>query len=714
MALAGASGASTSVAIGDNPTVAGALSGQGFNVVTNFDNVPGQTINVTGAAYDLANASVLPGSIAFGNHHAGDVVAQQALTIGNAVITNAAFQEGLDASVSTTSVGLTTNAGGITNLAAGVTDNTSLLVSLSTAAAGSVSGSVVVRQSFNGTISGLADTPLADQNVGVTGSVTAIITNLAQPVITNAQPISFGNVRTGTAMAARVVNVTNGAPSGAFTEGLIGNAVGTTGSGIVASGGFGAPGNSLAPQQSNPPNPAGSGHIAVNIDTSTAGARSGNAVIDFKSDGTRSASGMVTGLGNSTVAVAGNVYRLANPTLNTASPTLAARVPDAAPNGTISVTNTSPDAYTENLKASLSAVPTGFSAVPPGMATISAGATGTLGVSLATSVSGTFSGTATTDFVSSGAGPTGASDMAVGTGITTLTGRVYQTAAASYAAGIDFGIVHKGDQGVAKTLTVTNTATSALVDVLRGGFGTVSGPFSGTGTLGAGVAGNGGTGLLTLSLNTATAGVFTGGKASLALDSFDADLGAKALVTPDVAVTGTVNNDAEAALGKSTGYGTLSGSGSAYTLDFGTVSLNGSARMADLFVANTAIGPADLLSGSWDIAGVSGFGLSGFNPFSALAAGDMASGFGVTFDPTALGLFDSFITLALTGSNASGCSAALTDTPTIRLELRGDVTGGGNQVPEPAGLGVLASAFAALAAPRRPKGALRIAIRRRV
>lgn len=49
----------------------------------------------------------------------------------------------------------------------------------------------------------------------------------------------------------------------------------------------------------------------MNIDTTSAGAKSGNAIVDFKSDGTAVAGGTVTDLGNTNVAVSGSAFRLA-------------------------------------------------------------------------------------------------------------------------------------------------------------------------------------------------------------------------------------------------------------------------------------------------------------------------------------------------------------------------------------------------------------------
>ncbi len=595
----------------------------------------------------------------------------------------------------------------------------SVSVNTNTSGAGTINGTITIHQDSNGTIDGLANTPLADQVPSVSGSVIATLTNLAVPVINNAQPISFGNVRIGTATTAQTVSVTNGAPVSAFSEGLIGNATGTTGTGIIASGGFGSPGNSLAAGQTNPPNPPGSSSISVNIDTSSGGAKSGNAVIDFQSDGTGFSGGTVTDLGPTNVAVSGNVYRLANPTLNTPAVTLAARVNGPLATANVSVTNTSPDIYTEALKASFGTAPTGFSNTGSlgtnGLAAQGTNASG-LTVGLAsTGTSGITTGTATVNFVSTGAGTDNAADISVGSQNVALTGKVYQTAVASVTPGVSFGIVHVGDTVGPQTITVTNTATGALVDSITGSMNVRGAPFSvtGGGTLGSGVAGNNGSSgsALRVGLNTSTAGVYTGanaGSATLTLASHDSDLADLALTTSPVTLSATVNNYAAVGLASTT-RGSLTGGGSAYTLNLGTLTQGSGLISAALAALNAALAPADALSLGIDSSGYSvesgsGFGLA-LNAFADLAAGDtQGNAFDVSLDTSGTGTFDEVIKFDGYGSNAdySDNNANVLD-PTLTIEAT--VTAGGSGpptgVPEPSSWLVLLSALAGLGSMRR-------------
>ena len=180
-------------------------------------------------------------------------------------------------------------------------------------------------------------------------------------------------------------------------------------------------------------------------------------------------------------------------------------------------------------------------------------------------------------------------------------------------------------------------------------------------------------------MNTGASGIFTG-SATAAFASHNADMSDLPLSSTLITLKGQVNNYAKAALAKTSGAATLSQVGNTYTLDFGTLTF-GSASLVDaLQVLNGASGLADLLAGSFDVSGVGAeFGLSGFGPFSGLAAGAGQGGLLVSFASGTLGSFTDSIVLHAFGSNASGYNAALFDTT---LVLQGSVVGI-NAVPEP-------------------------------
>jgi hypothetical protein len=167
--------------------------------------------------------------------------------------------------------------GSITNLAAGATDSTSMLATIDTTKAGLFNGSTVVQQASNGaTTSGLGITKLADQNVGVSGSVTGGVFVLASPQINNPPPgspaIAFGNVRIGSSVPNQAISVSNAAsgPSG-LVEALDANVILPPPAGITASGSF----SGLAPGATD------NSSLLVGLDTSTAGAHGGNLGVSF-------------------------------------------------------------------------------------------------------------------------------------------------------------------------------------------------------------------------------------------------------------------------------------------------------------------------------------------------------------------------------------------------------------------------------------------------
>ena len=108
----------------------------------------------------------------------------------------------------------------------------------------------------------------------------------------------------------------------------------------------------LAPSDGSNPNTA----LAVGLNTSVAGARSGSVTLKHVSDAT-ALGGSPFNLPDQSVNVSGNVYRLANGQLNTPVINIAARVNDpVAANQAVSITNSSPDNFTEGLKVTIGSV----------------------------------------------------------------------------------------------------------------------------------------------------------------------------------------------------------------------------------------------------------------------------------------------------------------------------------------------------------------------
>ena len=128
-------------------------------------------------------------------------------------------------------------------------------------------------------------------------------------------------------------------------------------------------------------------------------------------------------------------------------------------------------------------------------------------------------------------------------------------------------------------------------------------------------------------------------------------------------MTGTVDNYAVAKITKISGGGTLTQSGTAYTLNLGTLNIWSATQTVALGVLNAAIGQADLLEGSFAIqppAGAGPLGSSGATSFSGDAAGQVAAGPSIVLNTGTVGTFAETVVLTPTGYNASGYAGILT------------------------------------------------------
>jgi hypothetical protein len=442
--------------------------------------------------------------------------------------------------------------------------------------------------------------------------------------------------------------------------------------------------------------------LIAGLSTSNAGAQSGTATVALQSNSTPNGctSNCTVNLSPQNIAVQGNVYRLANPALNTSSVALAARVGDPSPSGAVSLSNSSPDIYTEGLKASFGASPSAAFAPSGNIANLAAQGTdnGTLKVALNTGTAGTFSGPLAVNFTSTGAGTDNAPDVSAGSGNVALSGNVYTGAVANVltTSPIDFGIVHVNDPTQTRSVTVQNgAAATALNDVLIGSVSTSGAPFSGSGNLGAGLGPQAQSSALQTNLSTTTAGIFTG-TASLALASHDAQLADLPLSTSALALQGQVNNYAALAFLHQGGQGSLTGGASAFDVDFGTV-LQGSptpqallAFLNDNPLADQAF--TDLLSSMGVVVSGSGFTISG-DSVSDLAGGAIQGGFDIGFDTSNLGNFTELLSFDVESSNSSGYDQII---GSVTFTLEGNVVSSVPTVPEPGTMSVLVSGLGAV------------------
>ena len=416
-------------------------------------------------------------------------------------------------------------------------------------------------------------------------------------------------------------------------------------------------------------------HITVGINTGTVGSVSGVATLAFTSD---SGAGTTTALASQTIAVAGTVYAYAAPVLSATTLNFgAARVGDSAPTQALSISNdTIANVFQEGLLYSIGSLAAAFGVSSGAAGTIVSGGSITPTLTLSTATSGDFNGaTGTVDLTSTGAGTSGLGNTTLAPRTVTLNGEIFATAVPDLSTtSVNFGVVHVGDS-VSQAVTIANTATGALSDELVASVPAFSSPGKFTPlseqliTVPAGTS----TTLMTVDLPTSTSGVQTG-TADVSFDSHDTVLSDVSLGTVPISFNGTIDNYATAALGLDGGAGAFTPGGTVDTLNLGTVAVGAAAPTADLEAINdaTATGLADLLQGSFVLAGTTGFTNIGFAAFGSLAAGLADTVGTVSLSTGTAGSFSETVTLFASGTNASGYLGTLT--PDI-LTITGSVVG---------------------------------------
>jgi hypothetical protein len=484
-------------------TLASALAGEHLKLSS--DGNGGAKITAYGFAQSASHA---PEPVVLANRHVGDTDSTS-VTLTNTA-TPAGYSEALDAAVASAS-GSATASGSFTGLAAGSSDGSSLLVGLNTSASGALTGTAVISLSSDGAgIDGSGVTSIGTQVVNVSGAVYAYATGS----VSNGGTVVLANTHVGQA-AGGSIQLTNSAANNAYSEALDANFSG-------ASAGFSASGTvaNLAAGASD-----GSA-LQVGYTSSVSGTYAGSATLGLVSDGTAIGDGLgTTTLASQTVQITGAAYAYAAGSLASSAITLAVTHVGQSDTAALSLTNgAAANGYAEALDAGLSGASTGVS-VSGSLTGLAAGATdgSSLVVGLATSTSGSFTGTALLGLVSDGNGIDGLGTTTLAGQTITVSGIVDNYALAAFQDGtgptitgsgtsfaVNLGSLVQGSSGLVLTLGALNAATG-LADLLQGtmtasggagfansGFGTFSG-------LGAGQSEHS----QSVTLVTSTAGTFS-------------------------------------------------------------------------------------------------------------------------------------------------------------------------------------------------------------
>jgi hypothetical protein len=594
-----------------------------------------------------AAAAISPSPLAFGNHHVGEIVTA-GLTIAN-IAPSDGYSEGLDATFSGRSGSISTS-GALVTLAAGASNSSALSIGLLTGTAGSLAGTAVISLASDGAgFDGNGPLGLGSQTIAVTGAAYAYGAGHL-----SSSTIALGPVHANAADQA-YVTLQNAATNFAYTEGLDAGFTGTSGAATA----FGTL-SLLGAGVSN------STVLAVGLNDATAGSLTGTATLGLTSDGALTSQLGTTALAAQTITVTGSVYNLATASALPGTISLGQHHLGAPVAVLVTLANSAaPGAYSEKLDASFSGtkLTAGSFSTAGALTTLAAGAQSTaLSIKEITTTAGTIGGSAFITLTSDGAGIDTLGKTSLGIDTIAVTGAVFNLATASLgAATLSLGQHHAGVLSTA-AINIRNSAAagaySEKLDAKFTGTSLSTGSFTTGGTistLGAGATSFG------LGVTLAGAGGLIAGKATLGLTSDGTGidtLGLTGLTAQTIAVTGTLFNEAAAAI------------------SLGTLALGqfhaGALATGDIILANTA--PKGIYSEGLD-ATFSGTTLT-HGSFSAagsvttlLAGGTDATDLAISLATGTAGTISGVATLALksdgTGIDALGTTALAAKTEAI-------------------------------------------------
>ncbi|MEA1053298.1 choice-of-anchor D domain-containing protein, partial [Lamprobacter modestohalophilus] len=525
-------------------TSGGSLDGQTIGVVSNFDNVAGQTIEITGMATSLAEGSATPaGPIDLGNFRVGQAGPSQSFDVANLTTGAGAEKLGIGTTDATGNFAATNNLGaGLID--GGASQTNALSAAVNNGQAGVNTGALDIQYTTDGTD---IDAGFTAQNVNTQSiALSATGYNMAQGSATP-DPVTLANQRVG-GTESQALTVSNTAPSGTFTEGLNVEFGANTGEAVNNAGTIGL----LAGGGSN------NSSMSVGVDTTAAGARTGSVRLNYETDGTGTSGLAAESVGSQTITVSGNVYQVAEGNLNITSLNFGVVQVGESVSQNLSISNIAagPNGFVEDLNAQFGAASGTGSNLISGSGSISglvAGATDTssMEVNVNTASAGTLNGAIAVDYFSAGAVnglSNGLGILAVGSQDFGVVGSIETTATVVDRAApvinngqpIVLGNVREGAVSPTAFVSVTNQASgnqqAALDATITGNAPiTASGSFD---DLGPGATD---TNSLQVGMNTATAGAIAG-TATIGFVSDAGNLGGGqlTLASQDIQVEGAV------------------------------------------------------------------------------------------------------------------------------------------------------------------------------
>ncbi|RDE48871.1 MAG: choice-of-anchor D domain-containing protein, partial [Candidatus Accumulibacter meliphilus] len=463
-----------------------ALTGQKVAIVSNFDNVSTQIINITGGAVSaLAVGNATPNSpspVALDNFRVGTAGADTSFNVQNQTSGAGAEQLGINSAVASSGFSAN-NAFGAGLIGPGASATGAVTAKASgSGTAGVNTGTVTINYATDGTNIDAAFTRQAANqqviNVQATGYNAAVGSAAGSGLPTD--PINLGNFHVGqvggAAPQSQSIAITN-TVAGPFTESL---GVGTAsvdnaafnlsnniGSGLVAAG------------------TTSNGALSVARAGGTAGVNTGTIAIQYTTDGTGTSGLSAINSNTQNITVNASGYNLAQS--NVIAPiNIVGHTGDGGGSisQALSITNVSlgDNAYQEGLDSSFGGFTAGIgNTINPtltgSITNLAAGATDntSMTVAISTLTAGVFNGTVTVDQASNGLTTSGlgitnlTSQQVAATGGVTVGVFNYAEPTVNNAQPINFGNVRQDGSVANQAISVTNTApVSAFTEALNG------------------------------------------------------------------------------------------------------------------------------------------------------------------------------------------------------------------------------------------------------